>query len=40
VAPKVAGSSPVGHPLTQVAARWTCVFCKGSENASTDSQGE
>src|SRR5215210_5083081 len=34
VAPKGAGSSPVGHTLTQVAAQWTCVFCKGSENAS------
>src|SRR5215213_9037749 len=34
VAPKGAGSCRVGHPLTQVAAQWTCVFCKGSENAS------
>src|SRR5215216_4877453 len=34
VAPKGAGSCRVGHPLTQVAAQWTCAFCKGSENAS------
>jgi hypothetical protein len=27
VAPKVAGSSPVSHPLTQVCTHWISVFC-------------
>ena len=31
VAPKVAGSSPVGHPLTQVGTQRICVFCEGCE---------
>jgi hypothetical protein len=31
VAPKVAGSSPVGHPLTQVCTHWISVFCESCQ---------
>jgi hypothetical protein len=40
VAPKGAGSSPVGHPLTQVGTQYISVLCKVCESASRDSQGE
>jgi hypothetical protein len=31
---EVAGSSPVGHPLTQLATQRTSAFCKDCDNAS------
>jgi len=37
---EVAGSSPVGHPLTRVATQCMSVCCKACESATSDSQGE